>query len=120
MDLIIGGVYQGKLDYAKVRFGISEKEVFRCTDAPVLDCSMRCIDGLERYLRSCLREGVAPDLTFRPDAVVLCEDLFCGVVPPEAGERLWREFAGRTLTALAARADRVTRIFCGLPQQLKP
>ncbi|MGM9613156.1 MAG: bifunctional adenosylcobinamide kinase/adenosylcobinamide-phosphate guanylyltransferase, partial [Butyricicoccus sp.] len=81
MHLIVGGVCQGKLDYAKTRFGISEWEIFHCTDTPVLDGSMRCIEGLERYLRACLREGVPPVLHFRPDAVILCTDIFCGIVP---------------------------------------
>ena len=120
MDLIIGGVYQGKLAYAKARFDIAEEDVAYCGDAPKLDAAKRCVYGLERYLRACVRTGVDPVLDLRPDAVVICQDIFCGVVPLAAEERAWRELAGRTVTALAARADTVTRIFCGLPQQLKP
>ena len=120
MDLIIGGMYQGKLDYAKTHFSIADQEVFRCTDAPVLDPSMRCICGLERYLRACVREGQKPALVFRPDAVILCTDIFCGLVPESGEPRAWRVLAGRVVTSLAAQAETVTRIFCGIPQRLKP
>jgi adenosyl cobinamide kinase/adenosyl cobinamide phosphate guanylyltransferase len=33
--------------------------------------------------------------------------------------RDWREMVGRTLTYLGKEAKEVTRVFCGLPQQLK-
>lgn len=32
MDLIFGGAYQGKLDYAKKEFHIEEDEIFTCAD----------------------------------------------------------------------------------------
>ena len=117
MDLIIGGVYQGKLQYAMDTFGVREDEVFRCADEPVLDTSKRCVYGFEAYLRACLRAGAEPELP--EHGVVICQDIFCGVVPLTFEERQWRELTGRSLTALAAKADTVTRIFCGLPQRLK-
>ena len=55
----------------------------------------------------------------RPDAVVLCTDVSCGVVPMDKTQRLWREEVGRAVCALARQADSVTRIFCGLPLRLK-
>ena len=120
MDLIIGGAYQGKLDYARARFGVADAEVYRCADQSVLDRSRRCIWGFERYLRACWLEGVAPITDLRGDAVIICTDIFCGVVPVDDDDRGWREQTGRIMTALANRADTVTRIFCGLPQRLKP
>ena len=120
MEVIIGGVYQGKLKYAKTRFGVRTADVFFCGSAPVLDRSKRCIYGFERYLRACAQSGVPPQTEFPGETVLICEDIFCGIVPTDDADRRWRELAGRTLTALAAKADSVTRIFCGLPQQLKP
>lgn len=120
MDLIIGGQYQGKLAYARQAFGIADSEIFCCTEDGEPDFSRRCIAGLERYLRACRRDGRAPGLErLREDAVVICTDIFCGLVPMNEEERAWREFAGRTVTGLAAQAETVTRIFCGLPQRLK-
>ena len=51
--------------------------------------------------------------------ILICEDISCGVVPMDAETREWREAVGRMNAALAAQADTVTRIFCGLPLELK-
>ena len=99
--------------------GVDENEIYRCGDKPELDMSKRCIYGFEKYLRACLRAGSEPETQLREDAVVICQDISCGIVPIDAEERQWRELCGRTMTAMAARADSVTRIFCGLPQKMK-
>lgn len=39
MDLIIGGIYQGKLDYAKNHFGITELAA-RCDTVTRLFCGL--------------------------------------------------------------------------------
>lgn len=41
------------------------------------------------------------------------------MVPADPGERAAREAAGRLACLLARRAERVVRVFCGLPQVLK-
>ena len=56
---------------------------------------------------------------FKKNAVLICRDISAGIVPMDAEQRAWREAVGRYLSALAADADTVTRVFCGLPQQLK-
>ena len=53
------------------------------------------------------------------DSVILCREIFSGVVPVDVTVRAWREETGRVMTWLAGRAERVTRMFCGIPQQLK-
>ena len=42
-----------------------------------------------------------------------------GVVPMDAGQRAAREAAGRLACLLAARADIVVEMFCGIPTALK-
>ena len=65
------------------------------------------------------RNGKKPVTEFGPDTVVIADDVFCGVVPIDGELRAMRDEAGRALAAIAAKADRVTRIFCGIPQVLK-
>lgn len=119
MELIIGGAYQGKLDYARETCGLTEADICLCTPetAPAENC--RCWYHYEQYVLFCLRRGETPKIPGRSDAVVIADDIFCGVVPMDAETRLWREETGRALAALTARADRVTRLFCGLPLTLK-
>ena len=118
MDLIIGGAYQGKLDYAKEKYGLSENDVFDCSEDRDLDTSKRCIYHYEKYLMYCYEKGVSPLLKLE-GRIVIADDIFCGVVPVDAKIRAWREYCGRSLAALTRKADSVTRIFCGLPQVLK-
>ena len=64
MDIIIGGVYQGKLDYAKAQFSLTDSDVFFCSECPVLDLTKRCIYGFEhtcglvRKAASCRRRNI--------------------------------------------------------------
>lgn len=125
MDLIIGGAYQGKLEYAKKRFSLADGDVFDCTADGGVDFSRRCVCGLEKYALYCVRNGIdaVAELEARRSewrsGVLICEDIFCGVVPMGADMRAWREAAGRLCAYLSREADTVTRIFCGLEQRLK-
>ena len=51
--------------------------------------------------------------------VVISTEVGGGVVPTDPAERAAREAAGRLNCLLAKRADRVIRVFCGLPMVLK-
>ena len=119
MDLIIGGAFQGKLEYAKEHFGIAESDVFRCERTAIIDHKARCIYGLEDYVYGCIKEGTEPILDFAPDAVLIGREVFSGVVPMDAEVRRFREEYGRYLQKLASRCTTVTRMFCGLPQRIK-
>ncbi|MBQ9762183.1 MAG: bifunctional adenosylcobinamide kinase/adenosylcobinamide-phosphate guanylyltransferase [Oscillospiraceae bacterium] len=120
MILIIGGAYQGKLDYAKNTFGISDEQVHTCTGAEI-DFSKRCIYRLEAFTQA------QPDATayFQAnrqcwqDSVLICQDISAGVVPLGEEMRLWRQNNGRLLQYLSREANQVIRIFCGLGQRLK-
>ena len=122
MILIIGGAYQGKTAYAKQTYGLQDADIFTC-EGLALDPAARCVRHLERFALACVQAGKeqadelrALDLS---DKILLCEDISCGVVPIDPEQRAWREAVGRMNAMLAARAERVTRIFCGLPMELK-
>ena len=125
MQLIIGGAFQGKTDWAKAQFSLEGGQIFECSEEADACLSALCVTHLERFALYCLRQGLEPAevLEQRAEAwknsVLICDDISCGVVPLEAETRAWREACGRMLNALSRRADTVTRIFCGLPQRLK-
>ena len=120
MILIIGGAYQGKLDFAKETFGITDADVYTCT-AGDIDFSKRCIYKIEEFTHG----HPDPIGYFEAhweewkDRVLILEDIFCGVVPMGAENRAWRQKTGRLAQYLSREADRVSRIFCGLEQRLK-
>ena len=123
MHLILGGASQGKTEYAKKLYALSDADVFVCAGTEI-PADARAVCHLECFVRACTERGLdalkAWDaLEFVPE-IVICDEIACGVVPINAVDRLWREETGKLLRALAARAEKVTRVFCGLPLELKP
>ncbi len=126
MNLIIGGAFQGKLDYAKEKYALSEEDVFHCReDLPEIDFSKTCIDHLEEFNLACVRANVDPVQYLKKHwedwrhSVMICMDISGGVVPLGKEMRLWRNENGKVCQFLSREASSVTRIFCGLEQKLK-
>lgn len=112
MTLIIGGAAQGKLDYVLQKTGYDPGQV---AHTPEEAEHLPVFDGVELW----------PDLdeekllAVNPDIILICDEVGCGVVPIDPAQRAWREQVGRLCCRLAKRAERVERIFCGLPMTLK-
>ena len=119
MELVIGGAYQGKKDVAREKFGLNDKEIYTCTEDAEPDWGSRCLEHLERYVYYCVKNGLPVEEKPREDAVLLCDDIFCGVVPIDPVERAWREETGRFMGRVTAKATGVYRVFCGLAMKLK-
>ena len=121
MILIIGGAYQGKSEYAKEKYGGS---ICSCTDSRI-DTSFDIIEHLEIFSLSCVKMSLNPRDEIKKyadelkDKILICDDISQGVVPMDKTLRVWREENGRMLSDLSKRADKVIRIFCGLPQVIK-
>ena len=120
--LIVGGACQGKREYAKNAYGLNEAEILPWNEERE---GASCIADLHLRVRACLEKGLTQQevleklLPFGRGKIVLCDDIFCGVVPLDALERQWREVTGRLLCLLAQEADTVIRMQCGLPQAIK-
>ena len=122
MILIFGGVYQGKLGYALGRFGLSSEDVYYCNDEDVrVPCGKRVIYEFEKWVLSLVKADRETDKAVREfimgnnDAIVICNDISCGIVPIDPIQRKWREAAGRALALLACESDEAIRLFCGIP-----
>lgn len=126
MILIMGGAYQGKLTWARQTLGLAQEECFDCAAGALPERRYGCLYHMEQVSLRLAEAGEAPEefvdrnAGLLENAAVICRDIGAGVVPMDAGERAWREWNGRLLRALADRADRVVRLFCGLPQTMKP
>lgn len=107
MILITGPRYSGKREYA----------------CRLLDCGMeelagRAVWNAEELAKDCADLPALADRLAEHEVVIAAET-GGGVVPVTAGEREAREAAGRLACLLAQRAERVVRVFCGLPVDLK-
>ena len=120
MILIIGGAYQGKLDFAKDTFGITDADIHIC-DPGKIDFSKRCIYKIEEFTFGHLNpiDCFKANRDRWENSILICEDIFCGVVPMGAEKRACRQRTARLCQYLAAEATHVSRIFCGLEQRLK-
>lgn len=118
MTLITGGAGQGKLAYVLDKTGLGPEDV---AHTPEEAQTKRILAHLEAWVRTAedVEGPIEALLAANPEIIILCDEVGCGVVPLDRGERAWRERVGRMCCALARRAGRVERIFCGLPMVLK-
>lgn len=124
MELIIGGAYQGKLEYAKKYYSLEEREIYRCGENPI-ELGTKCVYGLENYTLWCVRNNYDAVEFFKSskglwqNSIIICSDISCGVVPMDPVMRAWREANGRLVNFLSGEAERVVRLFCGIPEVIK-
>ena len=126
MILVFGGAYQGKLDFVKEQFQVSDDDCLFCdenTKSLVTDKAV--IYGLERFTRTFAEreEACKPyleeNLEALKDKIIICNDISCGLVPMDKIDRFWREMNGRSMNYLASQADEVYRVFCGIGSKVK-
>lgn len=124
MKLIIGGMYQGKLDYALNKYNLGIKDVYKCKDETI-DYSKRIIYKFNLYIYNLIKEGLDPvkevinNLERFKDKIIISDEISSGVVPLDKMDRLYRDKVGVILNRLASESDSVVRIFCGLEEKLK-
>ena len=124
MIMIIGGAYQGKLAYAKKAFPdvhwtdgeqCEKKEIFQCEG----------VFHFHKYIERLLAEGediseLAKQLKEEnTDLILVTDEIGYGIVPMDPFFRKVRETTGRICTELAADAEKVVRVVCGIPMVIK-
>lgn len=124
MELIIGGAFQGKSDYAKKQHpeicwregrDLGADEIF--TVSGVLN--------LHEFIRKEMQagqdlEGFGEELIRRnPNLILTSCEIGYGVVPVDAFDRVYREKTGRICTVLASYSRKVTRVICGIGTVIK-
>lgn len=126
MILIYAGAYQGKLDFARKSFGIKDEDICYCnSDMGSIDFGKKVIYGLEKFIYGYEKRGQSADeyikaqLPLMKDKIIICEDISRGLVPMDKLERAWRETNGRVVNAVAAEADEVYTVFCGIESRIK-
>ena len=107
MTFIVGPLFSGKRRAAMELLGCGEEELARRAVWDVQELAAARSD----------LEALAAELAAHE--VVIATEVGGGVVPADPAQRMAREAAGRLNCLLAERADRVIRVFCGLPTVLK-
>ena len=130
MILIIGGAYQGKMAFAEQLLEEQKKNgkaesifpqfhmwVKAHMEADANDKISEHVNSNEKNDK--LEKELREKLVQEPDTIIVCNELGCGVVPMDAFDRAWRERTGRLTCALAAQAEAVYRVTCGIGTRIK-
>ena len=99
MRLVLGGVAQGKRNYVKTAYHISENDIFSGENAELQQlCGAKAVDKFHLWVRRKVKEQAdVPKLT----------------------EREYREQVGRMQVILAKSSESVERVICGIAQKIK-
>lgn len=122
MLLIIGGAYQGKAQFAKELLPnqrwIDGRE---CAMDEIFSCD--AILNFHAYIRRAMLEkrdiSRLSEHLLKHVAVVVTDEVGCGIVPADAFEREYREKTGRICTELALKSEKVYRVVCGIGTVIK-
>ena len=124
MILITGGAAQGKRTFAEKKLGITR--FTDCGEASFEELMLaECVTDYQLAVKRLTDEGSDPvaftERLCREGKLkaVIMNEIGCGIVPIDKGERLWRENTGRCGCIIAASADVVIRMVCGLPSVIK-
>lgn len=112
MIFIVGGAYQGKLEYALENY----PEHFKIVNG----YHSRVKEQLENK-RDPLQEAerLIKELTEGGELIIISDEVGCGLVPMDALEREYREQTGRVNCYLAKQAEQVIRVVCGIGTRIK-
>ena len=126
MVLIIGGAYQGMLEYAMEKTHYRSTDVYNCTrDKVEIDFSKRIINNVDELCYACLKADrnpvkyMAARRSKWAKSVIILNDISCGLVPMDPTDRAYRESVSRMAMYLVSEADAVIRVFAGLGKRLK-
>ncbi len=123
MVMFTGGAYQGKTAYVMRNFNIDESDIAdgRSCNIEALKTA-RCIKNYHELVKrlgdDCISftENLCKS---NNSAVIIIDEIGCGIVPMEKSERVWRENVGRCGCIIAANSETVVRMVCGLPSVIK-
>lgn len=126
MIMIIGGAFQGKNAYIHKKFGFLAEDIIdgeSCIFNEIF--AAKCVKNFHLLVKRMLAEKIdvidftESFCTKNPDAVVVIDEIGCGIIPLEKSERVWREMTGRAGCIIAEKSASVIRINCGIPVIIK-
>lgn len=126
MKLILGGYANGRTAYAMQNYQLTESDCFDAATEPLVWWNgQRLILHAEQLVNSWLEQGKEPCTEILPwlerwqNAVLITQEVGCGLVPVTPQQRQLREAVGHFNRLLAECAETVERVCCGLGMRLK-
>ncbi len=109
MILVVGGAFQGKVDFVINELKIEENKIFRD-----FHLKMKSIindnKSVDEFINYIFNSGFD---------VIISDEIGSGIVPIDKGERIWREEVGRALCEIVKKCDEVWRVQIGIGTRIK-
>lgn len=111
MELIIGGSFQGKYEWAKSHY--DEKNIW---------------NNFHLYIKEKMKQGISIQeikkeidnkIVSTPNLIIISDEIGCGIIPSIKEEIDYREQTGRLLCEIAKKAEKVYRMTFGVLQRIK-
>ena len=134
MIFIIGGEYQGKLNYALNLIKFDNEDVIDCLDIggnlkideilndkrPVIyNLNILIWELLKLYDDETVKEKIDRMFEHNKKLVVISNEIGYGIVPIDKFERRYREVTGRICCDVAKKSKEVHRVVCGIGTIIK-
>ena len=128
MILVFGGAYNGKLNFVKEKFNISNEDIFTVNNDLKdfnIDFSRKVINNFHKFIYKLSLENIdaleyiIKNLGLFENKIIVCDDISQGIVPLKKEDRFWRENTGRCLQYISEKSETVYRVFCGIPTVIK-
>lgn len=134
LELVIGGRAQGKSAYVKKKYPhavcLDERDLTEDGRLPIKDQTQEII--LWNHFHLCVRTWQQAGITMVEmqdrieeisracrHLVIISDEVGNGVVPLQKKDRIYRDLVGNLLIGIASKAERVDRIICQIPQEIK-
>lgn len=142
MDFYIGGYGQGKLNMAlegiQSKYLVLDENDFtdyfsnnaetKASEAEVMWKDRICIiNHLHLIVRRLIMSGMSEEdiyalmerICLEDGIIVISDEIGNGIVPADREDRIYRDIVGECQQRIAAKAENVYRVYCGLCQKLK-
>jgi len=133
MILIVGGVFQGKQEYAEnlvlekgfdnnvnIWLGINRLVMsYLKSGLDTKNKEKNLINNNDTYMIEAIKKIINEEMSKSKNCIIIADEAGMGIVPIAKLEMDYREVLGRLLCDLAKQADEVYRVVCGIGQRIK-
>lgn len=134
MILVVGGKFQGKLNFVKNNFAVDEDNIFDCEKKYLFNATYSAmstdkynvVDNFESYILKKTEEGLSKKdilvdfmtINFHNKTIIICDDISNGLVSIDALERAYRENIGHILCHISKNVSDIYEVIYGIGRKI--
>lgn len=126
MELIIGGAYNSKLDFALNHYNLNKSDFQNGAECSLNDAfNKKGIYNLHLLIKRFIISGIddynkiIEKILSSNIEIIICNEVGNGIVPLDKIDSQMREYVGIILCLLSEKSSRVIRIYYGIPSVIK-